>query len=196
VWQVFQHYGVKARAVIICLLSLATIITAFAAHSITVSHAASLLLLWLLLALLLLPTRYLLVERLGNVGQLPISDRRAALLIKLNQRNMFECAGLVGIATKKSGTETEQVLHFPKLKALACAPYGFSYDVELPGFYGITAAKATRAQEVIDGYISELLRAVAPEATTKVVPICGSSVQLAIHLRDEFSEIVLPHEVE
>jgi len=204
-FKVIADYGLTAKCVIFCVVSLGLIIAAIILDLVTMPHALILLSVWGITAFLVLPTRYLIAERLGCVRRLPIADRRAANLIIANQKQLFTQAGLVGVQVKHRKTRDNQgrtithpieVNHYPKLSRPIVAPYGFRFDLELPGQYGITATKTAKANELIDGYISYLLRRVSPAVTTEIEVVSGSAVRLMIRCRDEWGQIVTLSEVE
>ena len=202
--RVFGDYPTSPRSVILCLLGLALLVGAALLGLASPLWLMVFFAVWVLMAFLCLPTRHLLAERIGKTRRLTITDRRPARMVEAYQRQLFDCAGLVGLNVKyrkvKDPAGNIRIVQieqprYPRLSALNPAPYGFQFDVELPGLLGVNTATATKNEPLIDGFISHLLRRAAPGATAQIEPISGSQFTLKLRLREEFSEIVSPREV-
>jgi len=202
--RVFADYGLSVKATLVTVIALLLIVAGIISGLVTAPLSLIMLGGWGVFAFLTLPTRHLIFERYGRVRHLPVPDRRAARLIQLNRKPLFACAHLVGVQLKTRRTKTEfgtyteqiEVPHYPRIAKPVPMPYGFRYTVDLPCRYGITATMAVKNQHLLDGYISELLRRTAPDATTLIEQITGSVVWVKVQLREEFANIVMPGEVE
>jgi len=170
----------------------------------TPMQIAVLVAIWLIVTFLTLPTRNVLPENLSHLRRLKVTDRRAANLVRLHQRQLFICASLVGIEKKKQKVtdsngytriESVELQHFPKLSKASKTATGFKHSVTLPANYGVTAAKAHSKIEELDGFISHLLRHITPDVTTTVEVKSGATIELSINLRDEFIQVISPNEV-
>jgi hypothetical protein len=203
-FSVFADFGVSVKSALVVLVGFSLIVIAARLGIASGSAIIAAFAVWGVVSFLMLPTRHLVIERFGSLRQLPPGDRRAARLVLVRHRTLFDCVGLAGFRTVnrrvkgKSGYRVESVALpvYPRLSKPAVAPYGFSFRVGLPGCYGITAAKAVNCQSEIDGFISHLLRRASPNVRVGILPVSGSVIELAIHLRDEFGSVVLPLEVE
>lgn len=200
--KVFIDYGVSAKAAIACLVTALLIGIVIALNLVTLPQALVIAGVWVVVMFLVLPTRHLLLEQIGGTRILPKCDRRAARLIQVKQRRLFVCAGLVGWQHKErrrknnpGGIKRIEIPQYPTLSKPVIAPYGFYYQVGLPGYCAITAAKAIKCQDLIDGYVSHLLRRTYPMVKVEVEQLSGCTVRLEIRIREEFASIVAPNEV-
>jgi hypothetical protein len=198
-----RDYGLNIKAVAIILTVLLLIVALAYFQIITLVITLLSIIGWIIVALLLLPTRHLLAER-TTLKYLPADDRRPARLLHVHQKTMFARANLVATEIRTCTIKDErnrrvasniEIPHFPKMSKPEPASFGLIFEIELPGNFGVTSKTAVKNQDIINGFISYLLRNATPNAEAEISEVNGSAIKLLIRYRDEWADDVAFGEV-